>query len=237
MTEDTGTKLAPMLQKLNRRPPNALKHGGFSNLTVLPGEDKTKFVKLLEELTLEFKPSGAFEEDQVFTLAKLMWRRRNLGIYQRAEAARAEWGPYLVEDPHPQLVVDLALKSRLLAIAEQFTAKFSNEEALENEAKFMPAVREVALATKNLLAAVDADTSTKTDSSKGLGDFVSKNIDDFTFDFRLALQGDEITPEKLIRELEVDARLDAMIDRVLKRLMQLKAMKPMVGLGDAAHLG
>src|SRR5258707_2172923 len=126
MAEDASTKLVPMLQRLNRRPPNALKHGGFSNLTVLPGEDAAQFVKLAQDLTMEFRPSGAFEADMVVSLAKLMWRKRHLEVYRRAEKAREEWAPFLVEDRDPNVAIGIALRARLATNAEQFTARASD---------------------------------------------------------------------------------------------------------------
>jgi hypothetical protein len=57
----------------------ALKHGGYSAATVLPGEDRGAFEKLHLDLTAEFCPAGALEEDIVKTIAHLMWRKENLG--------------------------------------------------------------------------------------------------------------------------------------------------------------
>jgi hypothetical protein len=51
----------------------------------------------------------------------------------------------------------------------------------------------------------------------------------------LAQLGTLVTHETLIQEIELEARLDIRIDRLLKRLLDLKAAKPMVGLGLRAE--
>jgi hypothetical protein len=66
----------------------ALKHGGYSGTSVLPGEDAAAFEKLKRDLFDEFSPNGSFEEEIIITIARLIWRKRNLGTYRKAEAAR-----------------------------------------------------------------------------------------------------------------------------------------------------
>jgi hypothetical protein len=66
----------------------ALKHGGYSALGLLPGEDPAAFEKLHKGLIAELAPNGPLEEDIVLTIARLVWRKQNLGTFQRAEMAR-----------------------------------------------------------------------------------------------------------------------------------------------------
>jgi len=75
--------MAPRVKK----PWPALKHGIFSAIAVLPGEDRAAFQKLHKELIGELAPSGALENDIVTNLARLIWRRRNLGTFRIAELA------------------------------------------------------------------------------------------------------------------------------------------------------
>ena len=44
----------------------------------------------------------------------------------------------------------------------------------------------------------------------------------------LQRQLEHVTPEGLLQELKLDALLDAKIDRLIKRLLHLKAMKEMI---------
>jgi hypothetical protein len=66
----------------------ALKHGGYSVLGLLPGEDRAAFEKLHREEREELRPDGPLEEDIVASIANSLWRKQNLGTFRRAEAAR-----------------------------------------------------------------------------------------------------------------------------------------------------
>jgi hypothetical protein len=77
---------------------NAWKHGGYSNLGVLPGEDPKEFDDFHQALIEEWEPSGSTECDTVLSLAKSMWRKGRLNIYLRGRSdskklssSRAGW--------------------------------------------------------------------------------------------------------------------------------------------------
>jgi hypothetical protein len=58
--------------------PPALKHGVYSAMAVLPGEDPAKFAELYQSVIAELIPNGAIEHDIVENIARLIWRMRNL---------------------------------------------------------------------------------------------------------------------------------------------------------------
>ena len=66
----------------------ALKHGGYSGLTLLPGEDRFAFEKLRRQLFDELKPQGRLEQEIVTDIARLMWRKQNLGSYGLTQTIR-----------------------------------------------------------------------------------------------------------------------------------------------------
>jgi hypothetical protein len=66
----------------------ALKHGGYSGTSLLPGEDPGAFEELHAGLIAEHGPAGPLEEDIVTTMAHLIWRKQNISTYQRAERAK-----------------------------------------------------------------------------------------------------------------------------------------------------
>lgn len=66
----------------------ALKHGGYSGLTLLPGEDRFAFEKLRRQLFDELKPQGRLEQEIVTEIARLMWRKQNLGSYGLTQTIR-----------------------------------------------------------------------------------------------------------------------------------------------------
>jgi hypothetical protein len=83
------------LRKTEKMMPNrvklmhpALKHGAYSALAVLPGEDRAEFEKLHRALIAEYSPSGPLEHHYVAELARLIWRLQNLATLRVAKLAR-----------------------------------------------------------------------------------------------------------------------------------------------------
>jgi hypothetical protein len=68
--------------------PPALKHGAFSGSALLPGEDPKAFKNLHDDLIAELLPVGPMEDDIVAKIARLIWRKQNLGTYRVAQIAR-----------------------------------------------------------------------------------------------------------------------------------------------------
>src|SRR5262245_64517402 len=66
----------------------ALKHGAYSSLGVLPGEDRAEFEKLRRQLIAEYSISGPLEHHYALVLARLMWREENLSTFAVAKTAR-----------------------------------------------------------------------------------------------------------------------------------------------------
>jgi hypothetical protein len=65
----------------------ALKHGAFSATAILPGEDPTAFEELHRKIIAELAPVGALEDDIVWTITRLVWRKEHLGTLRVAELA------------------------------------------------------------------------------------------------------------------------------------------------------
>jgi len=67
-----------------------LKHGAYSEIPLLPGEDPEEFQKLKEGLVAEYKPSGISEEMDLIEIGKSHWQERPYSVYQRAQLLRAK---------------------------------------------------------------------------------------------------------------------------------------------------
>jgi hypothetical protein len=143
----------------------ALKHGGYAATGLLPGEDRIAFEKLHHTLITELAPNGALEDDIVATMARLIWRKQNLGTFRIAELARNRCAE-LIPDPF---------------------ADFEREE--ETRAAHEQAREE-------------------------LGDA-----------YALVEVGETATVERLLRDLDVEERLEARIEKCLKRLLVLRGLK------------
>jgi hypothetical protein len=68
--------------------PNALKHGAFSELLILPGEDPAAFEELKRSLFEEYNVSGRSEESTMKSIAKAMWQLQRLGVYEHVQYLR-----------------------------------------------------------------------------------------------------------------------------------------------------
>ncbi len=201
-----------------KKPPrtglNAIKHGAYSNLGLLPGEDANEYLELHARLREEHAPSGPVAEDAVDDLAKLIWRKSRLGIYQRAKFAKIKWSKHLTDKDDPDFDVDIVLKRHLLGVLHRATVTLEHvQEHGSIDAKVMPALNDL------------------TDTASKVFNIEAPDLDDDVAveeaNIHLALLGDLVTTDQLLKELELAERLDAKIDRVLKRLMQLKTMNQM----------
>jgi hypothetical protein len=169
----------------------ALKHGGYSSTTILPGESVAEFEKLHRELVVELAPNGALEEDIVATMARLLWRKQNLATFRIAELARGH---------REQIMVD----------------KVPQDEPLLSSLGYFkevdPAVRE------------DAIRTAEDQARKDLGDA-----------YELVEIGDTATVDGLLEDLEVQDRLDSIIDKCLKRLLFVRGLKSISAAPSSAH--
>jgi hypothetical protein len=159
----------------------ALKHGGYSNTTLLPGEDKAAFEKLHNDLIAEFDPSGRLEEDIVHTMARIVWRKQNLITYR------------LVEQ----------VNSRYWQISE----------------KFFPTRENPLLAA--LSAADERDPEQIEQARRDLEKQARKELGD---DWKFVSNH---TIENMFDDWTVIERIDAMIDRCIKRLLMVRGVKSM----------
>ena len=64
--------------KLKRKYLNAVKHGAFSSMAILPGEDQDEYMALFESFCNEWNPEGPTELDAIHTLTNCVWRKRRI---------------------------------------------------------------------------------------------------------------------------------------------------------------
>jgi hypothetical protein len=77
----------------NRKQPNALKPGAFTQMTILPGEDVRAFEKLHMDLIEEWHPIGPTEQDAVLTIAKGIWRKGRIQGFLLGKALACSLDP------------------------------------------------------------------------------------------------------------------------------------------------
>jgi hypothetical protein len=89
-----------MSKRTNNLAP-ALKHGVYSGMTLLPGEDPAAFDKFRLEIMGEYKPTGRSEMCVVENVCRLMWRKQNLLPYRLAKYANQKmYGVSSLKLPH-----------------------------------------------------------------------------------------------------------------------------------------
>jgi hypothetical protein len=234
------------------RRPSALKHGGFSKTILFPWEDVEEFEALHRSLQDEWKPSGALEEDAVFTILTCIWRKRRirdkrnldtLAALQEREfdALTAQPLPFFdtmeeqamyalthmpeydgrVRDRVSQLLgfssslygsldgqfLDLSIDM----MGEEFSTHLKREVPKENYSTTPEWVKAVKREVDEvLLPRVRAEMGSTVNLAAKAASF--------------------ITTDRIIEDLVLEERLDAMIDRAIRRLAQGKMMKQVAGL-------
>ena len=72
---------------------NSLKHGAFSEVLILPGEDPAAFEELKQRLFAEYNVSGCSEESTMTSIAKTMWQLRTVGPFMNTSSSYAHRVP------------------------------------------------------------------------------------------------------------------------------------------------
>jgi hypothetical protein len=242
---------------------NAWKHGAYSNLGLLPGEDPDEYERFLEEVFLEWAPCGPTETDTVLSLANCMWRKSHLPIY--ATAARARRINFLVFDGRESFLWDLedAQRSALSRyapvhskfreaqkerekIAMPFVEEFleywhsrqkgdeKGEEKSDKKGEEKSCEKSKEPSAKNTEEKSEEKKKEKSgekseEKSGGKSKKKSKETEQLADELlELAILGDQMRPETLLEEIELGDRIDARIDRLVKRLLHLKTAKQMI---------
>ncbi len=192
---------------------NALKHGANATEVMLWSERYEDYEQLRAELYLEFSPSGSTEEYLVRTLLDLRWRRRRLDCYDQITMQKEL--NEIREDNETSREIE-----KLAAVASEFEGADTVEKVEVIFSGLDPGYNEVFRSHWPLeegadpvawCAKIKADLARWTTKRLEGPDQFIKIFDLDTFDDDLA-------------RIE---RLDAMIDRTIKRLMQVKTMKQM----------
>ena len=216
---------------------HAVKHGAFAKTAILPGEDRREFEELHSALIEEWAPVGPTEEDAVLSIAKGVWRKRRLQKFRHAEIEI--WR----SDPEHPLYDDAEGLRNLLNIidAAPSFAPTDPPEGFEN-------IRENIIENFVMLAIERTPSYNATTLKRICPREKFESISNWLAMLRVTtsalLRGDEQhgeepdllldrsakvhTPDVVNHELAVDERIDAMIDRAVKRLVQTKAMKQML---------
>ena len=219
--------------------PNAQSHGVFSASPTIEGEDPHEFQELHSALIDEWQPSGPTEEDAVFSLADLMWRKRRAQRFVQAKLDRDAFNP---DSPMFDETRSLALFAYYMDTAPEVAfEKFANlllsaDQFSHLKQKFP---RSNYQSTTDWADAIQMEIHSLLHPAAApkLGtapDKVRQAVVKMASEWYLVHTLDHAT-EFLEDELKLRERLEAMIDRKIKHLIQLKAMKQMLRQTSAAR--
>ena len=206
--------------------PNVQKHGVFSATAILPGEDEEEFKELHTALIDEWRPVGATEEDAVLSIAKAVWRKRRVQKFLEVQLKQNTADPN-----HPAYQESVSLTALLVhmtnAPSEMPFGEYAPFYLRPNRIKFLQekCPRGRFNSNSQWIEAIKNEIDALVQGSHYLGPEV-KRIE------LLFNSATNFSSDLFKQELALDERLDAMIDRAVKRLIQMKAMKQM--LGDAS---
>jgi hypothetical protein len=207
--------------------PNAQKHGVFAATAILPGEDHGEFKKLLSDLLAKWTPNGPTEEEAVLSIAKAVWRKRRLQKFLDVQVAKNQLDP-----SHKAFDISFGLRS-LVALL-----KFSPETAFDEYAsRFLRPDKVSFLKSKyprSKYKSAEDWAKALIDEIKAMPETqrLPREAEDVA---KLFLSCEAVSHELFQQELTLDERLDVMIDRAVKRLIQIKAMKQMLDQTSAGR--
>jgi hypothetical protein len=203
--------------------PNAQKHGIFSATAILPGEEAREFEILQANLTQEWKPTGATEEDAVLSIAKAIWRKRRLQKFIEVQIRRNTVNPkhhsYVERNGLIGLLMHVHSASAETPFVEYAPLYLRADRIQYLERKYpLKSFKSYA----EWIEAIKDEVSRLLEASRPLNsqaEQIDLLLDSATF----------FTDDHFRQELALDERLDVMIDRAVKRLIQTKAMKQLLG--------
>jgi hypothetical protein len=232
-----------------------MKHGVFSKTALFPWEDGTEFQALHSDLQDEWQPSGALEEDAVFTILTCIWRKRRIFDKRNLEIVAALQEQEFVDlTTQPPPLFDTRLEKNKYSLANRPNSSrgqvrdrvaqllgFSSALYGDLDERFL-----------NLsISMLDKEFSThlrqevpkeKYPTTPEWVMAVKREVDEVMLPrvraemigpVHLAAKAAAfLTADRIIADLTLEERLDAMIDRAIRRLAQGKMMKQVAGITE-----
>ncbi len=193
---------------------NALKHGANATEVMLWSERYQDYEALRDALYQEFTPSGSTEEYLVRTLLDLRWRKRRLECHEQI-VTQQRLDKIHAENEYSHHV------DNLRSFAPEF-AETNNVEQVEAVLATLSPIYRNTIRNRWPFKTGDDPQKWGPRIAEGLLAWKPAPRHEQADEFVKILDLDEF--DMALARIE---RLDAMIDRAIKRLMQLKTMKQM----------
>ena len=190
-----------MSRKTSTRKYPALKHAAYATTALLPGESRAEFEKLHRELIKELQPDGPLEDDPVLTIAQILWRKQHLAKVRMAELA---------------LKHEEQITKRYFFRAEKYLRE--DGEGAGNQPYGKDAERDCHEG--------DSDEP-QGNGSEPIPSPFEEAKQELGKAYALVEMGQAATMDGLIRDLDIQRRLDARIESCMRRLLMVRGAKSM----------
>jgi hypothetical protein len=215
--------------------PNTLKHGIFSPILIIPGEDPEDFKQLFLQVAEEWMPDGATERDAALCIAKAMWLKRRLQRF-----IEVQFTMNMADPNHPGYDEAMGLGG-FAALIRLNPARLNPEAAFDEYARCLRPSRISYLRRKfprsEFLSDSEWAQAIANEITSMLVPEIMGHSDEDEPHLAMMQSAGAFSNELFDRELALDERLNAMIDRATKRLIHIKAMKEMLRQTSAAPEG
>ncbi|MDO9299471.1 hypothetical protein [Bradyrhizobium sp.] len=191
---------------------NAMKHGVYSREVLLPGEKRSDYEAMRTAHYDEWTPEGITEECLVDGLIDKRWKKRRMDQYNQVRLQQRVAQTVLKNDVNRH-------RTNLKNLASEFQAADGAEAVEKTFSILSPWYQEV------ITGWVPRENFS---DLAEWGQAVGKFLSDLKTDEPLEggdLFAHMIDPDQLEKEIEQSNRLDESIDRIIKRLIQLKVAK------------
>jgi hypothetical protein len=220
-----------MTKKSNK---NAFVHGVYSGDIILPWEKVEDFNELLKGIRLEYTPTGTTEDDVVFEIAVLLWKKRRfnralqLAILQSTLAAEIEQsGKRSVTGIHRFLKTrrrdETQFPAAVVNLSESMTALVDYVKSKKNPsmgklgANMRSVISDIEAMRPHIEARVEPQAEQKLQAEEKVSDG-THNLD------------------AIRQATEMEERLDALIDKKFKRLIIIREFKRQYGQDSSVKL-
>jgi hypothetical protein len=235
------SRLSDAATRVPKRP-NALKHGMFALNPTIPGEDEREYVELRARLFVEWEPSGPTEEDAVFSLADLMWRKLRAQRLLRAKFTASTYDPNMPSFDERRgfaLFID-CLRSEPETAFQRHASRFLRANTINHlKQKFSRSnyqstsewAEAVIIEIKSVLLPAALPSLEATEPGEGdLSEPLRKTLIEWKVGASI-----QDAREDFEADLNLRQRIDVMIHRQVKHLIQLKAWKQMIRQTSASR--
>jgi hypothetical protein len=238
------------------RHPSAFKHGGFSKTVLFPWEDADEFDALHRSLQEEWDPSGALEQDAVYTILTCIWRKRRIRDKRNLDTLAALQHKdlkTLSETPLPFFDTKEEKTMHVLKHMPRFKGSPRDDGKVSHLIGFSSSLygKLDGQFLELLIGMLGEEFSThlkrevpkeKYSTTPEWVQAVKREVDEVLLpraraemdspDYLAAKAAEFITTDRILEDLALEERLDTMVDRAMRRLAQMKFMKQISGSSE-----